>query len=306
MVLAQRVGHFEVHIGYPLTLLAVECGSITALAVSADHTTIAGGHSQGHIFTWELAKPARPFLTIPPVSSVILEQRKVDGHIEGISVLHLGFLGTRHTALVSADGKGMAFSHLATRGFGALVRIVKTTRILGRYPFDIPASGRQRKPSSVLAFAALPLGNSVQATDSMGLCAILTPHLLVIISTTPVAQTQHKASRPKEVASDKALSGSLAWFPSVKLKESALDPNVEPKSSKARLAYSWSNVLTVLELSVVDPEPSEDPIRPPELQFRAKSRWECDEAIVAVQWISRQVCNFTQLIYHSKLIDARY
>ena len=290
LVLARRVGYLVSHNSdNRLTLLAVECGSITALAVSADHTTIAGGHSQGHIFTWELVKPARPFLSIPPVSSSVLEQRKVDSHTEGVPVLHLGFLGTRHTALVSADGHGMAFSHLATRGLGALVRIVKTARILGRYPFDIPASGRPRKPSSVLAFAPLPLGNSVQATDSMGLVAILTPYLLVVISTTPVAQTQHKASRPKEVAHDKALSGCVAWFPSMKLKESSVNPDIPLKSSKTKLAYSWSNVLTILELSIAEPEPSEDPNRPPVLQFRAKSRWECDEAIVGVQWISRQV-----------------
>ncbi|KAF8473987.1 Golgi CORVET complex core vacuolar protein 8-domain-containing protein [Kalaharituber pfeilii] len=268
---------------------AVECGSITAIAISADHTTIAGGHSQGNIFTWELAKPNRPFLAIPPVASSVLESRKVDGHVEGVSVLHLGFLGTRHTALVSADGKGMAFSHLATRGFGAIVRIIKTTRILGRYPFDVPASGRPRRPSSVLAFSPLPLGNSVQATDSMGLVAILTPYLLVIISTTPVAQTQHKASRPREIANDKALSGCLAWFPAVKLKDNSLIENAQQRSSKPKLAYSWSNVLTILELSILDRDPSEDPNQPPTLQFKAKSRWECDEAIVAVQWISRQI-----------------
>lgn len=267
----------------------MECGSITALAASADHTTLAGGHSQGHIFTWELSKPARPFLTIPPQPLPVLEARKADGHVEGVSVLHLGFLGTRHTALVSADGKGMAFSHLATRGFGAIVRIVKTTRILGRYPFDIPVSGRPRKPSSALAFSPLPLGNAPQETDSMGLVAILTPHILVIISTTPIAQTQHKASRPKEVASDMPLSGCLAWFPSVKLKDRALNTNTQPKVSTAKLAYSWSNILTVLELTVEEPEPSEDPNRPPALRFRAKSRWECNETIVGVQWINRQV-----------------
>lgn len=290
LVLARRVGHFAGNnIGYQLTLVAVECGSITALAASADHTTIAGGHSQGHIFTWELAKPTRPFLTIPPQSLPVLEARKVDGRIEGVSVLHLGFLGTRHTALVSADGKGMAFSHLATRGFGAIVRIVKTTRILGRYPFDVPISGRPRKPSSTLAFSPLPLGNAPQETDSMGLVAILTPYLLVIISTTPIAQTQHKASRPKEVASDMPLSGCLAWFPSVKLKDRALGISSQPKASTAKLAYSWSNVLTVLELTIEEPEPSEDPNKPPTLRFRAKSRWVCDEAIVGVQWISRQV-----------------
>lgn len=207
--------------------------------------------------------------------------------------------------MVSADGKGMAFSHLATRGFGALVRIVKTARILGRYPFDIPASGHPRKPSSVLAFAPLPVGNSVQATDSMGLVAILMPYLLVIISTTPVAQTQHKASRPKEVASDKALSGSLAWFPSLKLKEASATSNEERKSSKAKLAYSWSNVLTILELTIIEPEPSEDPNRPPILQFRARGRWECDEAIVAVQWISGQVSSTSVIFAWNKLTSSR-
>ncbi|KAL7274885.1 Vacuolar protein sorting-associated protein 8 [Rhizina undulata] len=268
---------------------AAECGPITALAVSADHTTIAGGHSSGDIFTWELAKPSRPFLQISPLSVSQMENRKADGHVEGASVLHLGFLGTRHTALVSADDRGMAFSHLATRGLGPVARIVKTTRILGRYPMDIPPSGRSRKPSSVLAFSVLPLGTSQQPTDSMGLVAMLTPYLLVIVSTTPVAQTQYKTARPKEVASDAALSGCLAWYPSVKLKSGQSSIASNSNYSNARLVYCWSNVLTLSELSIAESDEPEDPNRPPTLEFKAKSRFRCDEAIVAVQWINRQV-----------------
>jgi hypothetical protein len=56
----------------------------------------------------------------------------------------------------------------------------------------------------------------------------------------------------------------------------------------AKLVYAWSNVLTLLELSVVELE-DRDPSRPPVLDFRPKSRFRCDEAIVAVQWIGRQV-----------------
>lgn len=200
--------------------------------------------------------------------------------------MHLGFLGNRHTALVSADNQGMAFSHLATRGLGSVGRVVKTARILGRYPVDTAPTGRSRKPSSVLGLAVLPLGNSPERTDSMGLVAMLTPYLLVIVSTTPVAQTQHKAVRPKEVASESALSGCLAWYPAVKLKPSASAPS---GSSKARLAYAWSNILTLLELNTVESEGPEDPNRPPALEFRPRSRYRCDEAIVAVQWFSRQV-----------------
>ncbi|KAF3001225.1 Vacuolar protein sorting-associated protein 8 [Curvularia kusanoi] len=265
---------------------AVECGAITSLAISADHSTIAGGHATGHIFTWELAKPAKPFLHIPPLDRASLDERKTDGHVSGVAILHLGFLGTRHTALVSADDGGMAFSHLATRGLGAIARNVKTTRILGRYPLSAKSQEKPRKPSSVLAFAPLPLGNVEQPTDSMGLTALLTPYLLVIVSTTPVAQTQHKAPRPKEVALHSAMSGCLAWFPAVKLKHATGDPT--KAVSKTKLVYCWSNILTILDVTSFVAPPTEKE-KPTELQMKPRNRWRAEEAIVAVQWLSRSV-----------------
>lgn len=210
--------------------------------------------------------------------------RSVDGHVPNLPIRHLGFLGTRHTALVSADDRGMAFSHLATRGLGAVGRSVRTTRILGRYPNDVSTTGKPRKPSTVLAFAPLPLGNVERGTDTLGLTAMLTPYLLVIVSTTPVAQTQHKAARPKEVAAHSAMSGCLAWFPAVKLK--VKDPKTGSEISKVKLVYCWSNVLTVLD---VEETASPDKDKPPNLSFKPRSRWKADEAIVAVQWLSRSV-----------------
>lgn len=113
---------------------AAEAGPVTALAISADHTAIAVGHTTGNIFTWDISRPARPFLQIPAIDASLPEAKKSDGHIQNSGVLHIGFLGYRRTALVSADDRGMAFSHLASRGTGSLGRSVKTTRILGRYP----------------------------------------------------------------------------------------------------------------------------------------------------------------------------
>ncbi|KAF2118242.1 Golgi CORVET complex core vacuolar protein 8-domain-containing protein [Lophiotrema nucula] len=265
---------------------AIECGPVTALAISADHSTVAGGHATGHIFTWELARPAKPFLHIPPLERANLDDRRQDGHVSGVGILHIGFLGTRHTALVSADDGGMAFSHLATRGLGAIARTVKVTRILGRYPLSEKSLEKPRKPSSVLAFSPLPLGNVEQPTDDMGLTALLTPYLLVIVSTTPLAQTQHKASRPKEIEPHSALSGCLAWFPAVKLKNPSNDPN--KSVSKTKLVYCWSNILTILEVDCIISPPSEKE-KPTELRFRSRSRWRSEEAIVAVQWLSRSV-----------------
>ncbi|QSZ29312.1 hypothetical protein DSL72_003825 [Monilinia vaccinii-corymbosi] len=263
---------------------AVESGAVTSIAISADHLVVAGGHANGSIFTWETARSARPFLHIPSLEPSQLANRSADGHAPNVAIRHLGFLGTRHTALVSADDRGMAFSHLATRGMGAVGRTVRTTRILGRYPNDLGASGKPRKPSTVLAFSPLPLGNVKKGSDTLGLTAMLTPYLLVIVSTTPIAQTQHKAARPKEVAAHSAMSGCLAWFPAVKLK--IPDPNDGSQISKVKLVYCWSNILTVLD---VEETPSDDQDKPPSLSFNPRSRWKAEEAIVAVQWLSRSV-----------------
>ena len=262
---------------------ATECGAITSLAIAADYAVVAGGHASGNIFTWEIEHAAKPFLHVNPVSRTDAE-RSPDGHVPGRAVLHVGFLGTRHTALVSADDCGMAFSHLASRGLGAIIRNVKTTRLLGRYPSPLPQESDHKRPSSVLAFAPLPLGNVEEATDSMGLTAILTPYLLVIVSTTPLAQTQHKAARPKDVALHGAMSGCLAWFPAVRLK-TAKDGQ---DTSKTKLVYCWSDVLTVLEIEVGASDPQNNQ-KQPTLLFHERSRWRCEEAIVAVQWLSRSV-----------------
>ncbi|KAI5289177.1 Vacuolar protein sorting-associated protein 8 [Ascosphaera aggregata] len=261
---------------------AVQCGAITSLAISADHTSVAAGHADGTIFTWEVSRSARPFLTIPPISRSQAGTKGHDGHVFGAAVIHIGFLGIRHTALVSANDIGMAFSHLATRGTGPLGRRIKTTRILGRYPDDLSLAGRKRKPSSVLAFSPLPLGNVDQATDPMGLVAMLTPYLLVIVSTTPVAETQYKVGRPKEMAAHSALSACLAWFPAIRLK------GTDSGISKTKLVYCWANILTVLEVTEIPPDPV-DPDKPPTFAFQPQNRWRANESIVAVQWISRSV-----------------
>lgn len=271
-----------------------------SLAISADHTAIASGHRNGSIFIWDTTRSSRPFLDIPHLDASQMQNRTVDGHVPDVLVTHLGFLGTRRTALVSADDRGMAFAHLATRGTGSLGRTVKTTRILGRYPDAPLPPGKILKPSTVLALSSLPLGNVDRTTDTMGLTAMLTPYLLVIVSTTPTAQTQHKSSRPKEVAPHSAMSGCLAWFPAVKLK--VPDPVTGSDISKVKLVYCWSNVLTVLDVEEVS---AEDPNKPPTLKFRARSRWTCEEAIVAVQWLSRSVLTVLTITQRLIVLEDR-
>lgn len=262
---------------------AAESGSVLAIALSADQLMIAGGHASGAIFTWEIARPSKPDLQIPPIGRSSLATRTADGHVSGNPVLHLDFLGMYRTALVSADSTGMAFSHVASRGLGIGVRNVKSTRLLGRYPVLQSAPlNPPPKPSAVLAFASLALSSVEQATDDMGLVAILTPHLLVVVSTIPIAQTQHKAARPKEATIQPMLTGALAWFPAVKNK------GLSAGLSKASLAYSWSQSLELVELHVHAVDQKETP-KPPELSFVLQGHWKSEEAIVALQWLNRSV-----------------
>ena len=277
---------------------AVESGAVTALATSADHTTVAAGHASGQIFTWEVARPGRPFLNIAPIENLSGQARRGDGHITGSSVAHIGFLGYRRTALVSADDRGMAFSHLATRGAGAMRRAIRTTRILGRYPEVISRTAKPLKKSSVLAFSSLPLGNVEQRIDGLGLVAMLTPYLLVVVSTTPIAQTQHKAARPREVAAHSAMTAALAWFPAIKLK------GAESEVSRPKLAFAWSNILTVAEVSEVESDDEADREKPPELQFLSRSRFKAEEAIVAVQWLSKSVLAVLTITQQLMIIEG--
>ena len=118
----------------------------------------------------------------------------------------------------------------------------------------------------------------------MGLTALLTPYLLVIVSTTPLAQTQHKAPRPKDVVPHSTLSGCLAWFPAVKLKTAPEGATMS--MSRTKLVYCWSNILTILDVDAVAAVQQD---KPAELQFRARSRWRSEESIVAVQWLGRSI-----------------
>lgn len=194
----------------PLLYVAIELGSVTSLAVSADHTTIACGHSQGYIVVWDIRKPSHPIRTIDPISAsqvvgaLSAPQQQVprkEGHVKGSSILHIGFVGVKKTDIVSGDDQGMAFYHALYKVI--MVNAVDTTRILGRYqnlsltpeiqraqtlaanarlrlqsPSVLP---KPRRPSTVFAMQPLPLGQIPHPAENFGLVALLTPYKVIRI-----------------------------------------------------------------------------------------------------------------------------
>lgn len=263
---------------------AMECGEVTSLAVSADFSYLASGYSSGHIYTWDLAKPSSFNIHIRPISLNFVGKPRFDGHLENTSVIHLSFVGKRHSALISGDVKGMSFFHNTIRTI--VGRSVKTKRIMGRYPQPHLTMEVTHKPTALLACSPLPLGTVVQPTDDMCLVAIMTPYLLAIVSVLPSPQTEFKTGRPKSVSNELGLSGCLAWFPALKSAGSSSETN-------PRLAYSWSNVLTIMEVSAIKKHESSTSRKDISLNFTSLKRFVGDEAIVSIQWISRQVSLFS-------------
>jgi vacuolar protein sorting-associated protein 8 len=256
-----------------------EWGSVTALCVSADQSFIGVGYAYGHITTWDLRSPQSPHthirpLKTPPLVDDSVQQRH--GHLEGASVLHLSFMGKRRTALVSGDVRGMAFFHDSKRSF--MARTTRTVRLLGRYPDGVT----KKKPTTIFGCSPRSLGTEFEKADELCLVAIMTPYMLAIISALPHPRTHFKVSRDKASMDTMGLSGCLSWFPALKSPSGLASKPAVP----SRLAYCWSNILRIVSVSQVQTRTDEIG-----LTFDNSKSYTCDEGIVGVQWINRQVCD---------------
>lgn len=258
---------------------AMKCREVTSLAISADKTYIAVGHTNGHIFTWDLARPSSYNLHVHAITPNG-RKKGANGHMVGTPVIHVAFVGKRHSALISGDVSGMAFTHNAVRTL--IGRTVESHRIIGRYP-QAPQPGIEVKPTTLLACAPLPNDERTTGSD-LCLVAVLTPNLLALVSVYPSPRTEFKTGRPKSVVNTMGLSGSLAWLPAV-------------DKQHPRLAYSWSNVLTVMEVNAVQ---RHDGVG---LTFTAPKRYVGTESIVSIQWISDKIIALVTITQYLLLIN---
>lgn len=233
---------------------AQEGGMVTALAISSDHTFVGVGHATGHIALYDLSKPAAPARHVPPVTLGAVASGRKEGHLAGSKILHVGFIGARHTAIVTADESGLAFYHALGKILG--VSSNDTLRILGRYPDRGPKGlplppGSRKKTSTIFAMSPLPLGPAPHIADQHQFTALLTPSKLVLVGLKPSARTWYRYLAPKRAApasksaskengesiplpqsvasadesntqtqdKSEAVIGALAWYPATTLEE---------------------------------------------------------------------------------------
>ncbi|BGP16798.1 hypothetical protein JCM10213_002192 [Rhodosporidiobolus nylandii] len=143
--------------------IAKDCGAVTALAVSQDHTFVAVGHENGSIHLYSLLKPSQPARSVPPVELAQVLAGRKEGHLVGSKILHLGFVGARHTAIVSSDDSGLAFYH----SLGKVLMLASTdiVRMLGRYPDPSSASSPARPRPPLHSAATAPPASSASPSS---------------------------------------------------------------------------------------------------------------------------------------------
>lgn len=258
-------------------------GAVTAVALSHDHTFVVSGHVTGYVILYNLKNPRNPVRCIPPTTLAAVSTGRKEGHLQGSKIINVGFIAGRHTAIVSADDRGLAFFH--SLGKLLFVEASDILRILGRYPggpfptaplktplqtSSIPAlpppvdGHQQRKPQyTILAMSPLPLGTAPHATDNYQAVALLTPTKLVVIGLKPSPRTWFKCPREADEGgswrSRSKWIGSLAWFPCIirpPQSESEMvqagqienSQNQNDFSTTPMLAYTWGSSLHIVKV----------------------------------------------------------
>lgn len=296
----------------------VDAGSVTALAVSQDHTFLAVGHALGHIFLYDLAKPQTPARAVPPADFELIAASRKEGHLLGSKIVHLGFVGARHTAIVSADDIGLAFYHSLGKVF--FIEANDVIRILGNYPISHPSLSPQppaqsrrlprqnRKTSTILAMMALPIAASPHPTDAFNIVALLTPLKLVIVGLKPSPKTwyRHHRGQDEDYPEQSIWRGCLSWFPSTPKDVTSLQSQSTKKTSrgfsklgidslkKPILAYSWGRSITLLRVRADKIEPqsrNQDAKAGPThtLGFEEAGGVTAGADILTLQWLNAEV-----------------
>lgn len=316
-------------------------GPVSALALSHDHTFVAVGHIYGHIQLFDFKAPHTPARTVIPTSIAAVASGRQEGHIYGSRITALGFIAGRHTAIVSADDQGLAFYH--SLGKVLFVDATDVLRILGKYPekdvlpmpssvphksangssraprngSSIPQASQatnptQRKASTILSMAHLPLGTSEHGTDTYQLVALLTPIKLVIVGLKPSPKTwfrRHREGEDDFVKKSSRFCGCLAWFPSI------IAPGAPPQNGEATkkknkkgqkthipatdpvLAFCWGRSLTLLRTfetrslqSVLNKKTGRsEKVETGKVNFEETGTYQFDSDVLTIQWINANV-----------------
>lgn len=289
-------------------------GPVTAVALSRDHTFVAVGYGRGYINLFEISRPHTPARIVAPTTPTAVASGRKEGHIEGVTITGLEFIGSRHTTIVSIDHTGLAFYH--SLGKILFVEATDTLRILGKYsdfPFAVQNNGVSkdneagtthstvRKGNVVLAMASLPIGPVPHSIENHSVIALLTSSKLVVVGLKPAPRTwyrKHRGNVDELPTESSRWRGCLAWLPSMDTTCIAADGSItsntrdEKNASRTQptLAYSWDRTVFLLQVMEKKVQKKSDGSKDTAatdieiLDFKELAQWSTNEDYLALQW----------------------
>jgi WD40 repeat protein len=225
---------------------------VTCVSISPDSTFVGVGHATGEIYLYDLSSPGKAARQVRPVTMQQVMTGRKEGHLENSKILHIGFVGARHTSIVTGDEHGRAFWWSLGRIIG--VESNDVIRMLGSY----------QKQSSLFAMAPLPIAPEAHVTDTYSLSALLTPSKLVIVGLKP-AKTWYRKMRDATHLN----VGAMAW----------LGPGKIAEGSDPVLAYSWGKSLRFLRVTASEQTPD----------FVLGQQWTAPSPISLMSWYDPNV-----------------
>lgn len=250
--------------------------------------------------------------SVPTTTLTVVASGRKEGHLANVRISSIGFVGARHTAIVSADENGLAFYH--SLGKVLFVEAPDVLRVLGKYPereltkppvLNVKGPLKPRKSNTILAMAPLPLGSVPDDVDTYNLTALLTPLKLVIVGLKPSPRTWYRQHRNEtSPSSSSKWRGCLSWFPRVKAEEStntqvngATTPQPSSEDKRPRLVYSWGRDIFIMRLReekittmVKDQRTDKDvPVVTGKVIFESQIHWTANSDVLSLQWLSNNV-----------------
>ncbi|RCK54865.1 Vacuolar protein sorting-associated protein 8 [Candida viswanathii] len=293
------VFNYRQEVEFVLSVEPRELSLITCVAFSGDCSHLCAGFEDGSIKIWNLKNSNEeqeilPVYTIYPISLKSRFVQNAQGHIINTKITFVSFIGDSNHQIVSTDDSGLMFFHNGIKKFMNLMYV--TSKLLGRNDANL-----KDEKFKILNCEMLPLGSSVEITDKMGIVAVMTSELLIIVSTIslndpsiPFVKQHFKIGKSKRVTGE-SLDTCLSWFPSMQ--------TAEGTTTNAKLCYAWNNVLTILELEnqvfsyrvvkLINDAKDKDKVIS-KLPLKVTCRWVSDHGIKSVKWIQSDVlCVFT-------------
>ncbi|OCF44910.1 hypothetical protein I317_01189 [Kwoniella heveanensis CBS 569] len=249
--------------------------AVTTVTISNDQTYIAVGRASGNVHLYNLASPSKPARTTVALTvDQVLTGRK-EGHLQNSRILHIGFVGARHTSIVTGDEHGRCFWWSLGRVVG--VESNDVVRMLGSYPDPAAAAAITRKTSTLFAAHPLPLDgrkndgpSPPRPIDSFNLSALLTPTKLVIVGMKPSPKTWYRKMR--ESGGDGGgggggLTGCALW-------------GGGGGGASVILVYSWGSAVRLLQVTTEN-EGDDMKVSP---KFSERAAWQAPDAVRALDW----------------------